>query len=391
MAFRIIREKIRTRIWNLLKGYFYAERIKDSPLVINLNKSGDRKQKKVLICYVTYSHFTDLENGPGRTIPFEIFRIVRVFTELGYCIDIIGNNDPQAVELIKSRTYQVIFGFGESFIQMKKIQPLAISVLYMTENHPVFSLEEEKKRIEYFGLRHGKKVSISRSGVFYTPGHMQNEFSHVITLGDPEQFVQSFNNPFTLFPTGIQHPEFFPKQKNHSETRKGFLWLGSYGAIHKGLDLLIDVFRERPDLTLHICGLVPSEKKLLGLRESSNIIDHGYVRIDSTAFLNLADACSFIILPSCSEGFSTSITTGMMHGLIPVVTKDIGMNKLGKLAFFLDDYHIEYLSTRVRDLSNSDPGILNEMSINAYKFALDNFTPEAFERSFRDIAHNILK
>ena len=41
----------------------------------------------------------------------------------------------------------------------------------------------------------------------------------------------------------------------HLNSRKHFLFLGgTRGAVHKGLDLLIDAFQQEPDLHLYICG-----------------------------------------------------------------------------------------------------------------------------------------
>jgi glycosyltransferase involved in cell wall biosynthesis len=180
-------------------------------------------------------------------------------------------------------------------------------------------------------------------------------------------------------------------EKPHEKSRKQFLWLGSTGAIHKGLDLLIDVLYKRNDIVLHICGLSKEERRILRLKKRENIIDHGHVKINSDLFLELTDVCSFIILPSCSEGFSTSITTGMLHGLIPVVNKNTGFNMLGDNAVFLDDFKIEYIDLKLSELSTTDPHKLALFSKQVYDFARSNFTVSNFENSFKLILTNIFK
>ena len=89
---------------------------------------------------------------------------------------------------------------------------------------------------------------------------------------------------------------------------------------------------------LHICGLQKHERKQLILQKRVNIIEHGQIEINSDLFLEINNTCSFIILPSCSEACSTSITTGMLHGLIPIVMRDTGFNRLGENAIFFEDF-----------------------------------------------------
>lgn len=51
--------------------------------------------------------------------------------------------------------------------------------------------------------------------------------------------------------------EFVPEEviKSISSSRRNFLWFGSVGLIHKGLDIVIDAFKELPDLSLNVYGL----------------------------------------------------------------------------------------------------------------------------------------
>jgi glycosyltransferase involved in cell wall biosynthesis len=212
----------------------------------------------------------------------------------------------------------------------------------------------------------------------------------VITLGEINSLRQQYKTIYSIFPTGILNSKFVYNKKDHLLTRKNFLWLGSSGAIHKGLDILIDVFKKRDDITLTIGGLLQQEKKILNFSNRSNIFDHGHIDIKTDTFLNIVQKCSYIILPSCSEGFSTSISTGMLHGLIPIVMNDTGFNKLSTNAIFLNDYSIEYIDNKLTELSNAIPEDLNSFSKNVYNFAQNNFTSRAFETNFRKIINNIL-
>jgi hypothetical protein len=390
MRVNSICRKIQNRLWQHYKGNYYEQRVRDSPLVQNINFDCDRRQKKALICYLPNYYFQNIDpNQTGRTIAFEIFKVVKVLSEFGFCIDIISVNDIKAINLLQAKHYDLIFGFGESFYRITKLQPKAVSVLYMTENHPDFSEAEERKRIDYYYKRHRIQVPLERSGLFYKKEHLSTRYNFVIALGEVELLQAQYEKPFSIFPTGILNPEYGQKGKDHESARKHFLWLGSSAVIHKGLDLLLDIFSLRDDVTLHICGLNKESRRKLHILKRANIIDYGHVNINSKQFLDIVYSCSFSILPSCSEGMATSITTSMLHGLIPVVLRNTGFNRLGDCALFMDDFKIEYLNLKISEFANLQASELDLLSKRAQNFASSNFGLETYEKNMRAIFNEI--
>jgi len=390
MILNNLKERLSNKIWRMFKDRFYDQRIADTSLVQNINYSALETQKKAVICYLTASYTRDWEsNNIGRTQPFEILSISKVIADAGYCIDIIDCNDTKALAYLKEK-YDLIFGFGETFFQLTQKHPKAKSILYMTEHHPDFADRAEKKRLAYFYERHKKKGRIVRSGNFYKPHHFKNSFSHLITMSEVEPFKNTYTNPYTIFPTGVTNSDFNFEGKQHQSSRHNFLWLGSYGAIHKGLDLLLDVFENRDDIVLHIAGLSEEDEKLLSPKKKDTIINHGYINIKSNTFLEVAKKCSYVILPSCSEGFSTAITTGMLHGMIPIVMKDTGFNRLKENVILLENYEISYLDKKLTEIASKSSKELEQFSNNVHEFARNNFLPASFELNFRKIMQSIL-
>lgn len=386
----ILKNKIKRKIWDYIKPYFYENRILNSQIILNLNKKLNSNQKSVLICYLTEGYFRNQQNSTkGRTITNEIFKIVKVFSDLGFSVDIINYADTNSLNFI-NRDYSIIFGFGEAFFLATKKYFKAISILYMAENHPKISFLEEEKRVNYFYQRHGKKVNFSRSGSFYKREHLDVKYSHVITLSEEEPLKGQYEKVYTIFPTGLINSKFQYTAKNHILTKNNFLWFGSFGAIHKGLDLLIDVFSKRDDIILHICGLSKLDKKVIHLPKKNNIIDHGFVDVNSDRYLEIVDKCTYSMLPSCSEACSTSITTSMLHGLIPVVIRNSGFNRLTENAVFLEDYKVEYLESSVNRLINIPPNELEVLRNRTYDYARKSFSNEEFEKSFNTIIQEIV-
>jgi hypothetical protein len=385
-----IKERIKNKIWERCKGLFYNQIANEHLLVQNINYNASFNQRRVLISYLNHGFFSNLENNPGRTVLYEIFKIVKVFSELGFAIDVINCNDTKSLELIRNIKYDLLFGFGEVFYLKSKLQPKALSIIYMTEQHPEISFREESKRAEYFFQRHKKPVQLMRSGMFYKINHLGKKYDYVITLSDIEPLKNQYPKTYAIFPTGILNKRFSFKDKNHTSARKHFLWLGSTAVIHKGLDLLIDVFRNRQDTFLHICGLDENARTLLKIPDRENIIDYGYVDINSSTFLSIVEMCSYSILPSCAEGCATSITTSMLHGLIPVVIKDTGFNRLADKVIFIEDYRIQYLHDKISVLADEDPVRLMNLSREVYDFAQREFTLATFEKNFKQILKDIL-
>ena len=132
------------------------------------------------------------------------------------------------------------------------------------------------------------------------------------------------------------------------------------------------------------------ERKNLFMPRKENIFEYGHIDVKSDLFLQLVEKCSFIILPSCSEACSTAITTGMLHGLIPVVMKDAGFTRLENNAIYLEDFKISYLEEKLNELSNSDSGKLNILSRQIFDFARNNFTIQVFENNFKKVISDIL-
>ena len=90
----------------------------------------------------------------------------------------------------------------------------------------------------------------------------------------------------------IHAPVFIKEQNKNilvnewSIKRQNYLWFGSSGAIHKGLDLVLDAFHNLKDVNLHICGNIESEERFFehyktSLNNNANINYYGYVDINT--------------------------------------------------------------------------------------------------------------
>lgn len=386
---KFIKKYIMVFLWERLEKY-----VGEYVFIQNINKDiNSGSQKKVLISYLTEPFGENLNGHIRHTNIAEATVIVKVFVELGYCIDIIHCRDNIHLAELKDNKYDVIFGFGEPFFLAAQYNPYACRILYLTESSPDYSKKNELERIRYFQKRHNKSVSLRRSGLYYNNKYF--DFADVGILIGNEWTAESYRIQFPeiplflLNPTGLKNERFsFHINKT---SQKAFVWFGSDGAIHKGLDVLLDAFKDTPEAMLFVCGVAHDEKWLLRrYQKYSNIIDVGFVNVQTTCFLDIINKADFVIFPSASEGMSTSVLTCMRHGLIPVVTRSTGINVQG-FGFYLDDYHVEYICEVIKKLINYPETQLKEMRKTVYSYTNKNFCLKTFKNKFSKICAHILE
>ena len=173
-------------------------------------------------------------------------------------------------------------------------------------------------------------------------------------------------------------------QRDIELSKKHFLWFGSSGLVHKGLDLCVEYFAQTPDYVLHICG--PWEDDFFLAMESfhvqSNIIYHGFVDVSTNEFIDIVTGCLFAILPSCSEGQSTSLLTAMSTGLIPIGTKETGID-LDGIGFLLEKSNIDSITQCVNQLAELGIDELARLSESSRDYVLKNHGIESFRKNMK--------
>ncbi len=347
-------------------------------------------QKKILISYITSPLKNDTSKFILHTNFIECLEILKTFIDWGYSIDFIDCLDNRHNSEIEKKKYDIIFGFGKPFNYASVKNPDALKIIYLTESHPDFSLRAEVGRNEYFYQRHKRKTCITRSGFYYKNQDIKLA-DYGIIIGNSftsQTYVFPEGKLYTLAPTGLLNKNYTPGLRDLLKTRENYVWFGSYGAIHKGLDILIDAFNELPKCTLYICGLHPKERRLFKINEE-NIHDLGFIQVNTPDFIQLMNNCSYVILPSCCEGMATSVLTCMNHGLLPIVTRECGID-LQEWGIYLEDYKVGYIKEIIRNCSTCDPDILEKHHKKVYEYSQSKFVLPRYSRDFRLILMDIL-
>ncbi|MDD3079174.1 MAG: glycosyltransferase [Paludibacter sp.] len=384
----LLASKIKELFWNI---GIEIRRVKDKkPIIENVFKNDCKK--KVLISYLKDPFIKGIDYK--HTNLLECFTIAEIFNDLGFQVDVISLDSTYKVNYCN---YDVICGQGRIYENSFNNDCRIKRIYYSTGSSFFYSEINTAKKVRDFYEK--TKILATSSGRFFNHTVTKSIFlsDKVIVLGNNtvlDTFVNLDGNAANRYEN--LNAFYFDvcnidlNKKNFYISKKHFLWFGSSGFLHKGLDLLIDIFSKRNDYFLHICGIeTVYEAKVLNyykpiITSSKNIFNHGFVNIDSSDFKNLMLTCSFVIFPSISEGGAVSVLNVVANGgLIPIVTKSVGLD-VDEFGYIVDDsiFSINNLLDNINELSEQD---IFELSIKAKTLVREHYTYDKYKTNLKSI------
>lgn len=173
-----------------------------------------------------------------------------------------------------------------------------------------------------------------------------------------------------------------------------FLFFGSDGMIHKGLDLLLELFAEELyDCTLFVCGRYENEKDFLEeynkeLFQTNNIIPVGFVDISTDKYKEISSRCAYSLLPSCAEACAGSVLTNMSSGIIPIVSKECGFDD--DEVINMPNCRKETIRKYILDYSHKDSQWLEIKSRECMEIVKERYSDVAFTKSVEEAIDGVL-
>lgn len=389
--------RIKKKIKNILEPFFFffEPYYRDYRFIKNINMNVlNPKQKRVLISYVTMSSYLDYKHDHiTHTLMLELPIIIKTFTDRGFTVDLAHCEDTHHLNEVKSRRYDVVFGFGRPWSVALHKQLNVCSIIYLTECAPAFSLHEEKERIEYYYKRHAKHVPLMRTGKYFHSSEIALA-KYGIFMGNAytaDSYYRDFGSMHLNFisPSGLYNNSF-KLSTEKKFPRDVFLWFGSSGVVHKGLDILVDAFKEIPEAKLLIAGCALAEEKyLIDYKNYNNIENVGFLDVQSDKFLEVIAKSGFIIFPSASEGMSTAVLTCMRHGLIPVITRSCGID-VYDFGYIIDSYKVEDIIKLIHKIMLIDEEQLCKQQKQVYELANKLYTLDSYSQQLSTVVDKIL-
>jgi len=334
--------------------------------------------------YALLYYKTDAFNNPKlaedytHTNHWESVEIARILNELGYVVDII---DRTATKFDLDDKYDLFIGIGagdsgQHYPDIAKQIPSAIKIMYALGPEPKQSNKWIEDRYCSYVFRHGKGLGKMRRTIDKLDIDEVMKYTDVIiTCGNDyiQTTYKKYNKPiYRVYLSS--HPDLKPSGLG---SQKAFLYFGGNGHIVKGLDLAIEAITGT-DLELYIC--CPFEKEYQP-ELPPNIHWIGFIPVGSQKFTEVASKCGYVILPSCSEASATSVTTCMRKGLIPVVTKETGVD-IGDFGYLIETCIIDVIRNKLLQISQTNQFEFYRRANDTYKESF-KYTQENFTSSFK--------
>ncbi|SDB68199.1 glycosyltransferase [Butyrivibrio sp. INlla16] len=355
----------------------------------NVNKT--QYDKNLLFSYI---------KGPfeGKTNSFhqnaiQALEIARIIGGLGYNVDVIDFN---SAKVHFDKMYDALFEIQikEHPIYERNIKGDAKRIVYMTGSNPTFSNEAEKRRLKELEQRRGVKLQPRRQVPRY-PKELE-KYDELVIIGN-DYNLSTYEDEFILPPCFSVHNtgydfiyEFDPKRKR----KDCFLYFGSSGCVHKGLDLLLDIFSEKDfPAELFVCGSYEKEEDFYKeykneLTKFKNIHPIGFVDIKSDVFEEISNICCFTILPSCSEARAGAVVACMSKGLIPICSKECGYD--ADEAIVLENCEISTIRGKILEVSNWNIEDITVESRKTYELVRERFNITKFSEEMEYALRQVL-
>jgi len=353
-------------------------------------KTDEREKGNVLLAYIVEPFLLKDEELPSQshTHHTESLLIAEAFLSTGYNVDVIDYRNG-AFEPIKDYTFFV--SARTNFVAIaKRLNRDCIRIAHLDTAHFLFNNSAAYRRLLELQQRRGVTTT---SFKFIEHNYAVENADYLTMLGN--DFTKSTydyaNKP--IYPLPVPTPNIYSPHysKDFNKYRSKFLWLGSGGLVHKGLDLVLEVFSELSNHHLTVCG--PLEDPCEGefqkayhkeLYETPNIHTVGWVDVSSQQFVDIASKCSALIYPSCSEGQAGSVITCLQASLIPLVSYESGVD-VKEFGVILKECSHGEIKDAIKQISSKSNQELEAMSRKAYEYARSKHTKEKYLKEFVEI------
>lgn len=307
---------------NLIK--LMIAHLKGNDYIFNLYNT--KYEKNALIKYIVYPFFNNNRCEKHQN-EWQVKEIARLIGVQGYNVDIVSFDSP----FIKYRNkYDLLLDIvpGTNDVPKNFFNDSCKKIAYLTGMNPSIACKNEDSRL--LALKKRRGVLLPRERVANMLTKDVEKYNAFFFIGNKYNLAsyEEFNLPPVYFMRNNGYT--FDKLDLSVKDSRSFVYFASYGQVHKGLDLLLDVFAQNDfPCELYICSCVLAEKEFCNcynqeLFSTNNIHTIGFVDVGSEKFWHIMSKCSYALLPSCSEATAGSVITCMSAGIIPIVSKECG-------------------------------------------------------------------
>lgn len=348
----------------------------------------------VLLAYITAPFLLK----PGEPVSnkhthdWESLQMARTFTDLGYAVDVIDYLDK---DFIPKKDYSFFISARTYFEEIgRRLNKDCVKIVHLETSHFLFNNAASYRRHLNLQQRRG----ITLTSLKWVKPNWAVEYADAATIKGNQFTSGTYSyagKPFFLTPNPASISLPWPADKKFENCRKNFLWFGSDGFVHKGLDLVLEVFAAMPDHNLTVCGPINKDKNFekaycKELYQTPNIRTIGWVDVDSLEFAEVINNCIGLVYPSCAEGQAGSVVNCLQAALIPIVSCESGVD-VNDFGISLRNCSIDEIKKSILAISGLTEERLKLMARKCWEYARENHTREKFAEKYRTVVENIIK
>jgi glycosyltransferase involved in cell wall biosynthesis len=372
-------------------------RHKRYPVLYNIYGADEsRVGKRALLVYVVKAFLATADDTPseGHQNLRRARALATVLSEFGYIVDVADTRD-QGFEV--DRSYDLVL---KDRVRLNHFEPAPGGtkrlLLATTMNHVAhnWNLRARHQRLYQ---RRGRQIQIRR--LYNEKLTYASEVDAIVGIGNESTLgTWRQSSPARIHMVdnfGLSDTRFVFETKDFGAARKRFLYFASGSQVQKGLDLLLEIFPHLPALDLYVCSQFGKETDFCEcyhkeLFETPNVHPVGWIKVNGPEFYELAGKCAYVISASCSEGQSGSVVQCMYAGLIPVVTRETGIDTEDFGITFGDD-SLEEIERVIVRLAGLPETWHREHSLKTRQVAEEKYSEAAFVARWREILAEVLR
>lgn len=361
--------------------------------VVHLSPQG-KSAGNVLLSYII-EPFLMKKGDPVSNIHthyWESWQIAQTFLDHGYAVDVIHYENTR---FSPSKEYDFFVSARINLETIaKRLNKDCIKIAHLDTAHWLYNNTAAYDRLLSLQSRRGITL---KKGVRYVDPNQAIELADLATVLGNQFTMDTYayaKKPVYHIP--ISSTSLYPweEARDFDKIRFNYLWFGSSGFIHKGLDLVLEAFSQMPEYNLTVCGPLDKEKDFVNafrkeLYETPNIKTIGWVDVDSPGFIEIAHNSIGLVYPTCAEGGGGSAITCMHAAIIPILSHEASVD-IGDSGFILKGSSIEEIKNTVKKVSALDAGELKRLSRNAWELARQNHTRDIFKREYEKFVSRVL-
>ena len=389
-----MRIKAFQRIIDSIRGK--KRKLASKPFIPNVFNSNFNK--KVLVSYILVPFLVNRDKWANHTNNYECYTACEIFHKLGYQVDVVYFDYLLPAEKISE--YEVVYGFGRCF-NAALPNPKIKTIYYTTMCHSDYmNYATIKRGLEVYKEKGFYEPNSIRTTVMFDKSALQF-VDLIIALGNgfsaetyKKSETQNNVKSLDLFPLSPNPVD--ASQKDFEKIKRNFVWFASLGAIHKGLDLVIDVFLKRKDINLTICGFNSSETEFFNYYKDvlenkiGNIRNAGFVHPMSEEFKRLMMNNTGCIMPSLCESGGGGVKCLCDGGLLPIVSKQTGID-VEQYGFQLEEHTTAEIERKIDKVLDTPTDKLKDLSIRVQNDSIARYSYDNYRKQLTKYIEDVIR